>query len=274
MNMTNDLQLKGKVLITGNIVVRTGLAIGGSKTALNIGGIDSPVIRDAKGVPYIPGSSLKGKMRSLLETSKYPLRNEYDSDGKGYFDEKMVIHRFIKKENDKVIIEKIDDITKIFGDPDVNEPERGIFRDAWLDVEHFEKNKHELFKNLELEYTEDKIENAIDRITAKANPRHLERVPPGVQFRFEIILDLYSGEDKELLKTLFTGLKLLEDDYLGASGTRGSGKVSFENIKLNYRPVEFYKSSQAEIALTDTSFNVRDINNIQWFEDVFNKINI
>jgi len=97
MNMTNDLQLKGKILITGTIVVRTGLAIGGSKTAMNIGGIDSPVIRDAKGVPYIPGSSLKGKMRSLLETSKYPLRNDDAKDGNGYFDKKLVIHRFIKK---------------------------------------------------------------------------------------------------------------------------------------------------------------------------------
>ena len=64
-----ELRLQGKYIIQGKIKVLTGLHIGGPTTGLNIGGVDNIVIKDAKGKPYIPGSSLKGKMRSLLEYS-------------------------------------------------------------------------------------------------------------------------------------------------------------------------------------------------------------
>lgn len=63
-----DVKLRGRVILTGRIRALTGLHIGGSPGALAIGNVDMPVIRDAvTGRPYIPGSSLKGKMRSLAE---------------------------------------------------------------------------------------------------------------------------------------------------------------------------------------------------------------
>jgi len=258
-------QLWGKVIIKGNIKVETGLAIGGSKAALDIGGVDTPVIKGAKGVPYIPGSSLKGKIRSLLEQSKYPLRNNDLHDGKGKFDDNLIIHIFEDG--------TVDDIIQIFGAPDYNEPVRGIFRDAFLDEEYFEKNKANLFKNLELDYTEDKIENRVDRISARAMPRHLERVPTGTLFNFEILLDLYSVEDKELVKTLLQGLSLLEDDYLGGSGSRGSGKVTFEIDLMNWRDISYYKGEAEEIKLRE-KFRLKDIKNIDWVTDVFSKITL
>ncbi len=258
-------QLKGKVILTGKIKVITGLAIGGSKTSLDIGGVDSPVIKDSKGIPYIPGSTIKGKLRSLLEQSYYPLRTEDKNDGNGLFHPKLVIHQFEDG--------TIDDIIKIFGAPEVSEPRRGIFRDSVMDVQHFEKNREKIFKNLELDYTEDKIENTVDRISARANPRHLERVPAGTQFDFEIILDLFSENDTELLEVLFQGLKLLQDDYLGGSGTRGSGKIRFENMNATLRDSSYYTHEKAEISLVE-DFNLKDIENKEWFANVYRKINL
>ncbi len=236
-----EMKLHGKLIISGKVVAETGLHIGGTTTALDIGGMDNPIIKDAKGVPYIPGSSLKGKMRALLEKSKYPLRKEEEKDGKGYFTK--TIHVF-KDSN------KTDEIIKIFGMPAEKSKEqvRGIFRDSHLDEKEFENNKKELFKNLELEYTEGKWEVSIDRITSKPpfGPRQLERVPKGARFDFEIILNIYKNEDKELLKTILEGMKLIEDDYLGGSGSRGSGRVSFQNINLVYRGISFYEGVSEE----------------------------
>ncbi|MBA7521898.1 hypothetical protein ES705_14010 [subsurface metagenome] len=265
-NKMEKYHLKGKIIIKGKIVVKTGLAIGGSTTSLDIGGMDSPVIKDGKGVPYIPGSSIKGKLRSLLEQSYYPLRAKDQKDGKGYFHPSQSIHMF---DNNTV-----DSIMRIFGAPDTKEPVRCIFRDAYLDYDHFEKNREELFKSLELTFTEDKIENVIDRISARAMPRHLERVPMGAYFDFEIIFDLFSEEDKELLKTLFQGLRLLEDDYLGGSGSRGSGKVSFVGMSMLFRSIDYYKNEQKETSLVDKEFNLKDIESEDWFANVIGKINI
>jgi len=263
----SEKQLKGKIIINGKIVIKTGLAIGGSTTSLDIGGMDNPVIKDAKGIPYIPGSSLKGKMRSLLEKAYYPLRNDFKGDGKGRFNPSRVVHEFEDQS-------QADDIIKIFGGTDVEEPGRGIFRDAYFDVEYFNEVEAELFKNLELPYTEDKIENTVDRISARANPRHLERVPVGTKFDFELIFDLYSDEDKELVKVLFQGLKLLEDDYLGGSGSRGSGQISLEEIDLLYRSVEYYKTEKEELRLVEKSFNLKDIDSDQWFSNVIDQISL
>ena len=263
-----EYKLEGKIILAGKIQIETGLAIGGNKTSLDIGGIDNPVIKDSKGIPYIPGSTIKGKLRSLLEQSLYPLRGEDAKDGAGYFHPTMVIHKF----EDKADYAK-DPITKIFGNPDVNEPGRGIFRDSYLDLGHFRENREQLVRNLELEFTEDKIENSIDRISARANPRHLERVPYGSQFDFEIILDLFSSADKKLLMELIKGLKLLQDDYLGGSGTRGSGKVSFNSITMRYRSIEYYTSEKDEVILAD-NITLFDIQDDKWYNDVYSKISL
>src|SRR3989338_11494456 len=54
--------------ITGIMQCVSGLRIGGSKDTIEIGGMDNPIIRNPLDkFPYIPGSSIKGKMRSLLE---------------------------------------------------------------------------------------------------------------------------------------------------------------------------------------------------------------
>src|SRR5512147_368166 len=64
-----ELKLIGKLILEGELHCLTGLHIGAGKGALEIGGADNPVVKDAFGMPYIPGSSLRGKLRSLLEQS-------------------------------------------------------------------------------------------------------------------------------------------------------------------------------------------------------------
>lgn len=262
-----ELQLKGKMIITGDIVTETGMSIGGSKEKLDIGGIDNPVIKDAAGVPYIPGSSLKGKLRSLLERSLYPLRTRdetldeeekaelqkasgeereallkkfHEKYPEGYFGD--AIHEFFA-------LQAIDPTIRLFGisGNQATELPRLIVRDAALDRDHFEENREDLFRELDLAFTEEKMENRIDRIRGAArDPRHMERVPPGARFKLEVIFNVFSDEDEELIGELFKALKLLEDDYLGGSGSRGYGKVMLTDVKAVYRSIGYYEGEEKE----------------------------
>ncbi|WP_456427207.1 type III-A CRISPR-associated RAMP protein Csm3 [Rhodocaloribacter sp.] len=210
-------KLIAKYFISGYIVAETGLHIGGSKTALDIGGIDLNVIKDAAGRPFIPGSSLKGKLRSLLA------REEGSDDVKN---DSPLIQTLFGSANDK---------TKD------GTPARLIFRDAHLDEKHF--RAQDAFRDLELEYTEGKTENTINRKTGTAeNPRQLERVPSGARFRFEIVYNAFDDGQKDThLKVVRKAMRLLEDDYLGGQGSRGYGKIRFVDVTLTVKEIADYE---------------------------------
>ena len=202
--MTN-IRLKKKVIYTGVITLKTGLHIGGTNAALNIGGPDKFVVRNPiNNVPYIPGSSLKGKMRALIE----------------------ILHGCITVTN-KGEVKPSEDPNSISGSlfgvatgNQNNKPSRLIVRDAELDINACD------FSNTDLPYTESKTEVAIDRVTAKANPRTFERVPAGAKFNLNMVLNVFEGEDEQALRaTVRQAIKLLEDDYLGGHGSRGYGQV-------------------------------------------------
>ncbi|MGC4048740.1 MAG: type III-A CRISPR-associated RAMP protein Csm3 [Paludibaculum sp.] len=108
-------------------------------------------------------------------------------------------------------------------------------------------------ENLDDELTEVKSENAIDRITAQANARTLERVPAGARFKVRFVVDILCPADRELVPTLVQGLRLLEDDALGGGGSRGSGRVRFANWKLTWRNKAYYAAGEAEQALLDAA---------------------
>ena len=205
-----SIKLVKKVLYTGTITLKTGLHIGGTNAALNIGGPDKFVVRNPiNNIPYIPGSSLKGKMRSLVEIA----------NGCVTFD---------KRGNAKPSEDPNSISGKLFGvatGNDNNRPSRLIVRDAELDINACD------FSNTDLPYTESKTEVAIDRVTAKANPRTFERVPAGAKFKLNMVLNVFEGEDEaELKKTLNQAIKLLEDDYLGGHGSRGYGQVKIDLV--------------------------------------------
>lgn len=230
-------KLIGKVRLTGKIKAVTGLHIGGSKTALDIGGIDLNVIKTAEGVPFIPGSSLKGKLRSILA-------REYGS---------VAISRpKADKNKQKTYDDEIPVIRELFGtagDKEDGFPSRIMVRDAFLDTTHFDDQKHNgVFSELEMDYTESKWENTIERKTGTAkHPRPVERVPAEAEFDFEIIYNVFNeGKIKRLehLNALIKAMRILEDDYLGGQGSRGYGKISFprESMQYQFKSIEHYKN--------------------------------
>ncbi|MDN5293230.1 MAG: CRISPR-associated protein Csm3 [Eubacteriales bacterium] len=244
------MQLIGKIVIKGKIKTLTGLHIGGAQGNKEIGGVDKSVVKDAEGKPYIPGSSLKGKMRSLLEREKGKLDKSklYRLKDDGDETKKIRIHMCNEEGCPICVIfgrnnvkgKKMDD-----GNP-INitntTPTRLIVRDAYLIEESLAKVRDKL----DLEWTEVKFENSLDRITSAANPRQLERVPRGAEFELEMVYSVLTEGDKERFKDVLAAMQLLEDDYLGGSGSRGYGKIAFEDLKLLWRPAAYYRGEKEE----------------------------
>jgi CRISPR-associated protein Csm3 len=215
----SGMKLEGYLTLRGTLRCVTGLRIGGEAQAIEIGGLDNPIIKDPlTGLPYVPGSSLKGKMRSLLEFR----------------------HNKVERSGD---VHVCDDpgcvICRIFGTSagaGKVGPGRLIVRDAYLTDEWKSKIRERLQKGQPI--TEIKYENTINRITARANPRQMERVPAGVEFQLEIGYRVFAEngdggkKDRELFQHVIEGLRLVEADTLGGSGSRGYGRVAFEGLAL------------------------------------------
>ncbi len=243
-----ELKLIGKLILEGELHCETGLHIGAGKGSLEIGGSDNPVVKDAAGRPYIPGSSLRGKIRSLLEQfsgAAVPSELVYLSRRKG---QEVRIHQSDRPDDDICVLfgRNAGRLERVTGEPVESHnatPARLTVFDAPLEMESITPPMRE---NLDDELTEVKSENAIDRITSQANPRTFERVPAGARFRVRFIVDLLCDEDAPLFGQLVQGLRLLEDDALGGGGSRGSGRVRFSNLKLVWRNREYYSSGAAE----------------------------
>lgn len=225
------MQLKGYKKIEGIIEVITGLHIGGNTAVIEIGGKDNPVIKHPiTNEPYIPGSSLKGKMRSLLEWKLKLIDTQKKMEGK---DNKNFgdVHKY----NAEVCINKCP-ICIIFGTSADNAalgPTRLVIRDAFLNKEYRDEQKKKPDWT-PYDLTEDKWENTINRISARANPRSLERVIPAVKFSFEMSYRVFERDgdagtgDEGLFKDVLEGLNLIEKDALGGAGSRGCGQVEFK----------------------------------------------
>ncbi|MHB8743786.1 MAG: type III-A CRISPR-associated RAMP protein Csm3 [Sulfuricaulis sp.] len=216
--------------LTGTLELVTGLHIGSGNTEMHIGGTDNPVIKHPLTLePYIPGSSIKGKIRSLLE---WELGVVTDGGPIGFKD----IEKF-NADDDKASAKSI---LKLFGGAPESGgaveallkeigPTRLAFWDCSLDKTWVDEMNR---RNLLL--TETKMENMIDRICGVAvHPRNTERVPAGARFDFNLTLRVHDGEN--LLSTVLRGLKLLELTGLGGSGSRGYGKVKFTKLELESR---------------------------------------
>ena len=250
-----QLQLVGKLILSGELHCETGLHIGAGKGSLEIGGADNPVVKDAFGLPYIPGSSLRGRIRSLLENAlglTSPAELVYLSKRKG---QEVRIHQSDRPDDEICLLfgrnpGRMDRVAGEALDTRAATPARLAIYDAPLDAGSITPQMRE---NLDDEITEVKSENAIDRITSQANPRTLERVPAGARFHVRMVLDVLCEEDKPLAARLIEGLRLLEDDALGGGGSRGSGRVRFANLKLVWRNRTFYSTGGAETELASAA---------------------
>jgi len=217
-----SVRLLGRIFLTGDIELKSGLHIGGAAATLSIGGVDNQVIRDPlTGRPYIPGSSLRGKLRSLSE--KFAGRPQNFSIGQG-----VRIH-VCKTLADYRTCE----VCQVFGIPgelEASSPTRLLVRDVML---REDSAADLLALRTDLPYTEIKWEAAIDRVTAAATPRQMERVPAGAVFGpFELVYSLYEPGDAARFAHVVRALELLQDDYLGGQGSRGSGQIRFINLEL------------------------------------------
>jgi len=200
-----EKKLIKKVILKKEIEVITGMHIGAGSDNVEIGGVDKPVIRRTiDNVPYIPGSSLKGKIRSILEQ----IAGSADIGG--------------NKE-----------INQLFGfAPDISS--KLIVRDATMTDESIELLKKS--DHTDMPYTEIKYENSIIRTSGKAvNPRQIERVPAGAKFNVELVINVWGisendNDEKLSIKLLENGIKALENDYIGGNGSRGYGKIVFKDI--------------------------------------------
>ncbi len=263
-NGERSLSFRGHVVLGGELLCRTGLHIGGNRDSLVVGGHDLPVARDpATRLPLIPGSSLKGRMRALLEM----LRGKV---------------RFERAERDATDDEP-DAIRMLFGQPSGARgfgPTRLVVRDA-LPVEGEKKSREtgtiDWWRMLETDGlgTEVKAETSVNRVTAAAHSRHVERVLAGSRFRLEFTLNVfdYLPDEERLLKDVLVSLSLLEDSYLGGHGSRGYGRVE---IKLNDTPAivsaKDYESGRRRVQPGGELKTVAEIDVDAWIANVREKL--
>ena len=217
MKLINIVEIKAK------LVLQTGLHIGAGDSEMHIGGIDNSVIKHPlTQSPYIPGSSLKGKIRTLLEWRSGAVQNN------------PLTLKDVSKNP-----EEVKNILRLFGisgdtkNSEQEVAEIGVSRLAFWDCALNEDWEKAIRDDNQL-LTEAKSENTIDRITSTAgNPRQTERVPAGAKFEFKLTLRQFEGDKPELLDLVLKGLKLLELDSLGGSGSRGYGKVKFTELTVD-----------------------------------------
>ncbi len=228
-----ELRHIGRIKISGRIEALTGLHIGGTEVGLEIGGADSTVVRNGlDGRPYIPGSSLKGKMRCLLARVYTPGRLE-DPRGSSFSRLFKVTSREEYEDPSKSFLFHIfgvtpEEIRRLKGEA---LPTRLIVRDAMMTDETAEALERSLYTDMPM--TQVKTEVIIDRITSQATPRQMERVPAGAQFAYELVFNVFFESDLALLPYVAEAMDLLENDYLGGQGSRGYGQVRFTTCQVD-----------------------------------------
>ncbi|PFG73555.1 type III-A CRISPR-associated RAMP protein Csm3 [Tepidiforma thermophila] len=228
----NPATITSILTLSSTVVARTGLRIGAQEASLTIGGVDNPVVRDPlTRQPYIPGSSIKGKMRSLLERVHGLDQN--------WAIQRNRVHVHVCEQEEEY---SKCTLCQLFGAP-APQRERWLcqtrlrFSDVFLTEASV---KRLMDAATDLPFTELKSEAAIDRVTSAAVPRTMERVPAGAEFGpCDIGLFVYEGDRIATgLQWLTDGLDLLEADALGSSGARGSGRVAFTNISVRQLKVD------------------------------------
>jgi CRISPR-associated protein Csm3 len=281
--------LRGLVRVDLEMEVLTGLLIRMPVHAqvYRIGGADLyPIVTRKKyvldsqevevDVPMVPGSSLKGRMRGLLELALgKPL---YSTDGRIWLHARVFSGDYVMSlsEIESDIVGRCE-IDEVFGAPALGidqlieyyagqyAAQRGEDRPTDEDRDRARQEvrakivPHLAFTRLLVDdmyptaeyvktlsesgrrlvsvadFLEEKGENRIDRVTSAADPRQVVRVRPGVVFGGALrllVFDVDRGFVGRNLGLVARGLKLVEETYLGASGSRGYGRVKFRRLKV------------------------------------------
>jgi CRISPR-associated protein Csm3 len=206
------------VKLAFRVTLAEGTRIGGSGGGLQIGEIVEPnlmAIRNpANGEFYIPGSSLKGKLRSVLEREL----GKCEGGSPCTCGEVGCM------------------VCTVFGAHLKAKPEcaptRIVVRDSPMSADA--KASFIEAQRTGKPTTEEKTENIINRKSGAAeHPRTGERVLADTTFDGEILLHIYEGDDaKKMTDFVRHGLGIIQEaSSIGASGSRGYGKVRFEDLK-------------------------------------------
>jgi CRISPR-associated protein Csm3 len=270
-----SIQLQGKIFLHGTINALTGLHIGGNSGELDIGGIDNPVIRNTfNRQPYIPGSSLRGKMRGLLD-------RHFGKSLDKRVGRDVRVHECQTPQDYNIC-----PVCQVFGVAPIRQlsgktmPTRVVVRDTFLTPGSLEALDR---SDTDTDFTEIKTEVAIDRITSAATPRQQERVPAGTTFGpFQIVHSLYTQDENDKSKqlqdeiqyfdTVLTGIELLEDDYLGGSGSRGSGQVAFENLKMTFKSRECYENASVAPITIAEDLDIKNLRQSDYTDQILKSI--
>lgn len=223
-------KLAKKIFIEGSVIARSGLHIGGADTGLGLGGADQLVARGPDARPYLPGSTLKGRMRSLLERATGRVRLQ------GGLALPCACGNC--------------DVCRVFGRATDESDRPGPCAARLLVRDGALTNADEVLRarSADLPYTEVKTEIAVDRITSRAVPRHIERVPAGARFALRLALTVHEGDDEgALLRAILEALQLVQDDALGGHGSRGYGEVAIEVTRITARDRAAYESGAEAI---------------------------
>lgn len=232
-----DIKLQKIIEIRGTLILESNLHIGSGNLEMHIGGTDNPIIKHPHTQePYIPGSSIKGKIRSLLELSTGVAASAYKNGSDGGISN---LNALLKEKNNDMK-EAMASILKIFGCSNSSKtadsietktaielgPTRASFADCYLNSDW----KNKAIENM-WPLSVEKQENSIDRITGVAkSPRVTEVVPSGAKFDFRVTFKIFDNSDEELLKMLKEGIELMQKDAIGGAGSRGYGRVRIENL--------------------------------------------
>ena len=257
----------GNIILAGKIKCITGLHIGGTEEAYQIGGMDNPVIKDPfTNYPYIPGSSLKGKMRSIMEWAKEKITLQGNKTGR--------VHECAE---DECPVCRIFGVGAGLAAKREDGPTRILVRDCFPDEKT--KEKFELLKEQKGDPCEIKTEVSINRITSAAVLRSVERVPRGAEFNFEMVYSIYDINDKgkvdiENLKPLISVLKLMEESSLGGGGSRGAGRIKFKLYRdIEVKKVEDYEKP-LEIKEKAEPIELKEIDGEKIVEEIKTKLGV
>jgi len=262
--MSKDKPLLGKIIISGVVRCETGLHIGASQETMQIGGVDSPVVRDPMtSEPYIPGSSFRGKLRAIFERIENGRNEDFHFDR--YSGQGVWRHECTDPDCP---------VCRVFGSTareknENNIPARLMVRDLKLTGESRARLKE---IDTGLQYTELKFENALDRVTASANPRQIERVPAGSEFEMELVYSIENPEDvADDLQNILQLLNVVQDSAIGGHGSRGYGKISiqFSDPAIRVRKIDYYLPTTKNKQEAEQTYTVQalfeNIGNIQEF---------
>jgi CRISPR-associated RAMP protein (TIGR02581 family) len=210
---------ENRLRITGELVAVTGVRVGMSAESAMPTATDLPVIKDANGRPFIPGSSLRGAVRAHIERIVRAFEPSV-GNGRGALDPIDVrkYNSLYDGKSEEQIFEVSSRVDQVFGSPKL--ASRVRFTDLPLLTDGAEP---ELRDSVAIDREKESVANKYD----------FEAMPAGVRFGLEIVAE---NLDDHELGLLLLGIRELQRGNIRIGGFkgRGLGVVTLENMRYEW----------------------------------------